>query len=321
MALASAPYRITFGGGGTDLPSYASRFGGYTITAGIGQRVHVWLTASACPHDVGAEPDDLTKAALVYLGIPDHRVCSHGDLPSGAGLGSSGAYLVALALAAHGVADGPGARPSPAEVADVAYRIETLAARRPAGVQDFYASAFGSLIEQTIGHDGGVRIAQLPVAAAVLAELDSRLLLAYTGLRRDSTRYLSAQARRTAADDQVTIEALDAVKDLAARARAALVSGRVDDLGSLFEEQWRAKVRRDPSTTTPEIDHAYSVALAAGAVGGKLIGAGGGGFLMLLLAPDRREYVRQALESLGCTCLRPRLGATGAELEWIRRDI
>lgn len=317
MTLASSPYRLTFGGGGTDLPSYASRFGGYALTGAVNWRIHVWLSAAPRLYP-GVALDQLTTIALEQLGLPCHQVHAEGDLPAGTGLGSSGAYLVALTLAARAA---EGAEPALTEVAHTAYLIESAAAGRPTGTQDFYASACGGFLEHVIGPEGEVRVSPLPVAEQTVTELNERLVLAYTGVRRSSVDRLALQVDRTMADDSATLEALHRVKESAMRARTALVEGRVDDLAGLLHEQWRSKVRRDPASTSPDIEYAYDIARRAGVAGGRLVGAGGGGFLMLLCHPGRQEQVRTAVSSCGMTPMPAGLGAEGAAIHWTRSQI
>jgi D-glycero-alpha-D-manno-heptose-7-phosphate kinase len=318
MVIVRAPLRISFGGGGTDLAAYYTRFGGLVVSAAItrycyvvaneppdgGIRLNsadyrVWETYRRGEIPPVREPLALPKAAIACfadrgLGERGIDLFLASEVPPGTGLGSSSAMAVGLvrALAAH--------LPLPldaAAVAELACHVEIERLGMPIGKQDHYASAFGGL-NAIAFTAGGVNVMPLDVPADVVAALSSRLLLFATGQTRDSAAILRRQRTDTSTNPAV-IAALHRLKALAAEMREALETADLDRFGILLGQSWCEKKSLSRRVSTRAIDDWYEAARAAGALGGKITGAGGGGFLLLYCPPRRQGAVRVAMAQAG----------------------
>ena len=318
MIAARSPLRISFGGGGTDLPAYYERFGGMVVSAAITSGCHVSLApvthegvtveshdfrlAVRVPsrHEVAIqEPLSLPRAVLLWFAerglFPDGvRITTRADVPPGSGLGSSSAMIVALvsAIAAHV------ALPlTPALAAEIACEIEIDLLRRPIGRQDQYASALGGLNTITFS-PGGVVATPLPLTAAARQSLQDHLLLVSTRRTRDSSSLLRAQRAATGSDGEVT-RRLHRIKELAAAMAVALLARDLPAFGALLDESWQLKRGLAQGVSSTEIDRWYRISRDRGAYGGKISGAGGGGFLLFCVPPDRRGDVIAGLRDAG----------------------
>lgn len=318
MVIVRAPVRISFGGGGTDLEAYYAQFGGLVLSAAI---THYCYVAADTPADGGiriasadyqvwerfrpgiippvVEPLALPKAAFEAFagrGIREQGVDLFlaSEVPPGSGLGSSSAMAVALctALAAY-----TGMRTNAETIADLACRLEIERLGMPIGKQDQYASAYGGLNMIEFTH-AGVRIAPLRLPPDTVAALSSRLLLFSTGQTRDSAGILRQQ-RADSTSNAAVIESLHTIKALALEMRAALVAEDFDGFGHLLHQAWERKRRLSNKVSSEAIDGWYTAARAAGALGGKITGAGGGGFLLLYCPPVALREVREALAGMG----------------------
>jgi D-glycero-alpha-D-manno-heptose-7-phosphate kinase len=318
MVIARAPARISFGGGGTDLAAYYRAHGGVVVSAAIGRyacvraeepadrRIRIssadyglWLEYDRGERPVVEQPLALPKAALDWFydrGLRERGVelALSSELPPGTGLGSSSAMAVALvrALAAYlGLAmDARGA-------AELACAIEIDRLGMPIGKQDQYASAYGGL-NTIVFAPAGVQVEPLGLPRNTLAALDQRLLLFSTGRQRDSAGILRQQQRDSSSNSAV-IESLHRIKALAIEIRAALLEGDLDGFGRLLDQGWQQKRRLSSKISSAAIDRWYAEARAAGALGGKIAGAGGGGFLLLYCPPEHQPSLRAAMARCG----------------------
>lgn len=318
MIISRAPVRISFGGGGTDLAAYYDTFGGFVVSAAITRycRVRAELSSdrairisSADYHTAESftpgtlppvrEPLVLPKAALEWFarrGLMRDGVELHlsADVPPGSGLGSSSAMAAALVHALAGICHMPMNAKLAAELV-CALEIDRLS--MPIGKQDQYASAYGGL--NTIEFSSnGVRVRPLNVSRELAAALSDRLLLFSTGKCRDSSSILRQQ-RADSARNRRVIEALHQIKSLAIEMRDALITGELDCFGRLLDRSWQQKRRLSPRISSTAIDHWYAAARDAGALGGKIAGAGGGGFLLLYCPLHCQPTVRAAMAGFG----------------------
>jgi D-glycero-alpha-D-manno-heptose-7-phosphate kinase len=238
----------------------------------------------------------LPRAVFQHLGIEDGvSVFLASEVPPGTGLGSSSSVTVALAKA---ITAATGMHLSSADIAAMACEIELGRLAMPIGVQDQYAAAYGGFNWISFSQRG-VRVEPLVLAPETISRLESNLLLIFTGSARNSADILSRQRRASEARDPVVLDALHTVRELAARGRALLLRGDLDSFGSLLDEAWQEKKRFAAGITNEQIDRLYATALANGALGGKLTGAGGGGFLMLYCEDGATTRVESALLSAG----------------------
>ena len=307
-----APLRISLGGGGTDLPSYYRRHGGFVVSGAINKYVYmvthtVFQRRYRMKYSEFEEVDTpeeirhpILREALIrhWRGNP-LEIASVADVPAGTGLGSSGAYTVcllkALALAQR-IALTPGA------LAERACEVEIDILGEPVGKQDQYVAAHGGICAYTFHEDDTVTVEPLDLSTETLARLRDNLLFFYTGETRSASANLADQVARTEALDPQMLENLHRTKELGLESRRLLEGGALERYAELMHEHWETKRRRSPGISTPRADELYTLARRSGALGGKLVGAGGGGFL-LVYAP-RPDDTRQAMAAAGADELR-----------------
>lgn len=333
MIVAHAPARISFAGGGTDLPAYYERFGGLVISSAIDRGC--WVIArdpgddvirlSSASFNASAtyrlgETSEVDDALAFPAAVVEHAI-SRGwlrigidlsilsEVPPGTGLGSSSAVLVALIRAVAAYCErGMTAQ----DVAELASYLEIGRLAKPIGMQDQFASAFGGLNAIAFQPDG-VRVSPLRVSQPFLEELDRWLLLFATGRTRQSSEILNGQRRETE-DNPSVIDGLHQLKALASEVRAALEAEDLERFGDLLDTGWRIKCRLSRKISTGQIDGWYSLARQAGALGGKLCGAGGGGYLLLCCPPERQSRLREALAGAGLVEFSFGIGREGASV-------
>lgn len=325
MILARAPLRVTLGGGGTDLPSYYSRHGGFVLSAAIDKYIYVHVNRPPADdlirvkysryEEVSAVEDiqhDLVRPTLKLLEIKDNiEIASMADVPAGTGLGSSASYLVALLTALRGLKRQP---LPPGEMAELAYHVEHDLAGHPVGKQDHYLASFGGITNLRIGRDGQVDVTPLEIRPEVLDELNAGLMLFFTGVTRRADDILVTQAADTDRDESVTIESLHRTKEIGLEIKSALEAGDVTGFGELMHAHWENKKRRSDAISDGRVDRCYDAARGAGALGGKLVGAGGGGFLMMYCPRDRAGAVREAMAAAGLKEMRFEFEFEGAKV-------
>lgn len=330
MLIARAPVRVSFFGGGTDLPAYYERHGGLVLSATVDKYFYVFVTAKEqgsvqinssdyrvfFRHERGDAPlwdDDLglVRAALHEFGCDSGlSLFLASEIPPGSGLGSSGAVAVALVKALSTLR---GYAFSPQTVADRACAIEIERLGAPIGKQDQFASSFGGLNAISFGADG-VQVERLDVDGDVVGQLERDLLLFFTGVTRDANDILREQSEASRDDASATVDALHVMKDMALGGRRLLERGDLHGFAGLLRESWEQKKRLAPGVSNPRVDEMYELALRSGAIGGKLAGAGGGGFLLVYCEESRRSRVTEALESAGLRRMEYRFERAGAHV-------
>src|ERR687885_2544807 len=317
MIVAHAPLRISFAGGGTDLPAYYEQHGGLVLSTTITRSVYAVLSPgdyeqvqiissdyrtihAGRPHgEEDGESLALPWAVVQAMGLErGASIFLASEVPPGTGLGSSSATAVALIAA---IAAFQGSPRTPAQLAELASAVEIVRLGQPIGKQDQYAAAFGG-VNVFRFEANGVEVTPVPLAPEVCRGLSSHLVLYFTGSTRQARSILQEQRMRSASGEARTIEALHAIKAQVAPMREALQAGDFTWMGALLHDAWQMKRRVSSGISNGAIDAAYDVARAAGALGGKITGAGGGGFLLLLVPPAAQASVRAALAPLG---LRP----------------
>jgi D-glycero-alpha-D-manno-heptose-7-phosphate kinase len=323
VIIARSPLRVTLGGGGTDLPSYYREHEGFLIAAAIDRYVYVtlmrpftegiFLKYSQLEHveRVSDIKHPIVREALLMqdLKTPQVEITTLADIPAGTGLGSSGSFTTALlkALYAH--------RRKlilPQELAEQACDIEINRLGEPVGKQDQYIAAYGGITCFTFRRDDAVVAEPLRLSMDSLFELEDNLLLFFTGFSRSASGILRDQHVRSQQSDSEMLRNLHYVKELGLRSRAALESGNVVQFGELMHEHWEHKKRRSGGMSNQQIDEWYELGRRNGAVGGKLVGAGGGGFLMFL-AGDRGR-LRRTMANAGLEEVRFRFDFEGTKV-------
>jgi D-glycero-alpha-D-manno-heptose-7-phosphate kinase len=310
MILSRAPFRISLGGGGTDLPSYYSQYGGFVLSAAINKYLYIYVNRPAADDLIRVKysryeqvmtPDeiqhDLVRPALKLLHLSGGlEIASMSDVPAGTGLGSSGTYLVGLLAALY---EFKREKIPTQALAEQACHIEMDLACHPVGKHDHYLAAFGGITCLDIETNGKVTVTPLNISITTVDEFRSSVLLFYTGILRSSTDILQAQKEGTQQQSQEMVDSLHRTKGLGYQVREALEKGDLERFGLLLDEHWQNKKRRSGQISSPEIDRWYELARASGAVGGKIIGAGGGGFFMFYCPPRRKGTLRKALAAAG----------------------
>jgi D-glycero-alpha-D-manno-heptose-7-phosphate kinase len=299
MIIARSPLRITLGGGGTDLPSYYREHEGFLVSAAIDKYVYVnvmrpftegiYLKYSQLEHveKIADVRHPIIREALQMLGFrtPQVEITTLADIPAGTGLGSSGSFTTALlkALYTHRKR-----HLHQEELAELACHIEIDRLGEPIGKQDQYIAAVGGVTCFTFHKDDKVTATPLGISMDTMFDLEDNLLLFFTGFSRSASGILKDQQVKSQKNDVDMLNNLHYVKDLGYRSRDALEAGNTTLFGELMHEHWEHKKRRSGGMSNPQIDDWYALGMKNGAVGGKLVGAGGGGFLMFL-AQDRNK--------------------------------
>lgn len=323
MLLARSPLRISLGGGGTDLPSYYRRHGGFLIAAAIDKYVYIALQRTYVTdliirysryervENASRVEHPIIREALAMLEHDGHflEITSMADIAAGTGLGSSGSFGTALLKALHAWKN----HLTPAEViAAQACEIEIDRLKEPVGKQDQYISALGGITCLEFLPDDTVRAWPLAISQDTQEVLEDNLMLFFTGYSRSASAILREQDQKSKEGDEAMFQNLHYIKELGLRSKAALEAGQVDEFGRIMNEHWQWKRKRSSGMSNPLIDEVYETALANGAVGGKLIGAGGGGFL-LFYASDKARLLR-AMREKGLSEVRFRFDFQGASI-------
>jgi D-glycero-alpha-D-manno-heptose-7-phosphate kinase len=313
MIITRSPLRVTLGGGGTDLPSYYHKYAGFLIAAAIDKYVYVTLhhpfkkiinlkysqmetvdTIKEIRHPIFRE-----SLKMVYGGKNPHiEISSFADIPSGTGLGSSGTFTTALLKALHVHKRN---LIHPRELAEQACDIEINKLGEPIGKQDQYISAYGGITCFEFGKDGYVNAYSLTIDKEILFDLEDNLLLFFTGYSRLASTILKEQNDKSIKNDKDMINNLHFVKEIGIQSKEALESGDLKRFGELMNVHWEHKKKRSQSISDGKIDDWYNAALKNGAIGGKLIGAGGGGFLMFYASDKaklRHAMMKEGLEEI-----------------------
>jgi D-glycero-alpha-D-manno-heptose-7-phosphate kinase len=312
MLITRTPLRISLGGGGTDLPSYYRQFGGLVVSAAINKYVYIGINRTFTDgyflkysemelvKSVAEIRHPILREALTMHQIgPSVEIVSLADIPGGTGLGSSGTFTVGLLRALHAfqrqhVVAGA--------LAEEACTIEIDRLGRAVGKQDQYIAAFGGLTCCEFCPDDTVRVSALRISNETLHDLEERLLLFFTGYSRSADTILEDQKVRSEQGDRAMLDNLHKIAGIGREVRGALESGDTERFGALMHEHWQYKRTRTQAMSSSEIDRWYDVGMANGALGGKLVGAGAGGFLMFYATDP--AALREAMTGEGLSELR-----------------
>lgn len=323
MIIARSPLRISLGGGGTDLPSYYEQHTGFLVAAAIDKYVYITLhdtfvadlivkysklervsAASQLEHPIIRE-----AMALLEINGASMELTSMADIPAGTGLGSSGSFTTALLKALHAWKKN---LVHPAELAEQACDIELNRLHEPIGKQDQYIAAYGGLTCFKFLPGGKVEAWPLKTSEETRYNLEDNLLLFFTGYSRSASAILKEQDTKSKAADSSMIENLHFVKDLGFQSQRALETGNLNEFARLMDVHWQRKKERSGGMSNAKINEWYDLAMANGALGGKLIGAGGGGFLMFYA--DDKTKLRHAMRQAGLKEVRFRFDFEGTKL-------
>ncbi len=327
-----SPVRISFAGGGTDLPSYYRSYGGAVLSTTINKYFYTVLRkrsderVQVISSDLRAIEtwDDITRMKFegsdleIPLAVLKHLGCNisvdlflASEIPPGTGLGSSASVCVSVLKAVTSYLNIPLSR---YELAEKAFYIATEMLKKPVGKQDEYATAFGALNYITFYPDGNVEVEPLSISPEVMQEFSANLMLFFTGAAHNSWKILSIQNESTRQHTRPVVDALSEVKQAADKMRHALLCGSLYEFGELLDSAWQSKKRISGEISNSRIDELYSIARNHGAIGGKITGAGGGGFLLLYCERDCQQAVRDAFAKMHVRELTFEFDAQGAQV-------
>jgi len=323
MIITRSPLRISLGGGGTDLPSYYREHSGFLLAAAIDKYIYInvhrrfvdgfllkysHLEEAATINEI---KHPIIREALKLAGVQEHNleITSMADIPAGTGLGASGSFTTALLKAFHALKKN---LVHPAELAEQACQIEIEKLGEPIGKQDQYISAFGGITCFKFMPDGRVEAWPLKISEETLFNLEDNLLLFFSGYSRSASKILKEQDDKSKKSEKAMIDNLHFVKDLGKQSQLALERGDLNEFARLMDVHWQRKKERSESMSNHQINEWYDCAMASGALGGKLIGAGGGGFLMFYA--DDKARLRHAMREKGLTEVRFRFDFEGTKI-------
>ncbi len=323
MIITRSPLRVSLGGGGTDLPSYYREFGGFLVAAAIDKYVYLTQHRTFQPgiivkyskleraDQVDQIEHPIVREALKLTGVTDPHLelTSMADIPGGTGLGSSGSFTTALLKALH---TSKKSLVSPAELAEQACDIELNKLGEPIGKQDQYIAAVGGITAFTFHKDGRVEYRPARISEETLFNLEDNLLLFFTGYSRSASAILKDQNDKSKANDQAMLDNMHFTKELGYKSLECLETGNLEEFARLMDVHWQRKKARSAGMSNAVINDWYDHAMANGAIGGKLIGAGGGGFLMFY-AGDKKK-LRHAMREKGLQEVRFRFDFEGTKV-------
>jgi len=316
--------RLTLGGGGTDLKSYYCKYGGFLISAAIDKYVFIAAnkrfydnirlsySKTEIVDDVGSIEHSIFREALKLLGFNGGiEIVSIGDMPANSGLGSSSSFTVSLLNALHAYKrDFVTQR----QLAEEACHIEIDILKEPIGKQDQYASALGCITCLTFKRDGEVIAEPIKMSVENIDRLRNSIVMFHTGIERKASDVLSEQNKKAQDNDTKVIEALHKIKEIGLESRKTLELGRLDDFGNLLDIHWQTKKNLSNKVSVPFIDECYDLAKKNGALGGKVIGAGGGGVFMFYCRDNDKPKLFKAMQGKGLKPVRYEFDFEGAKI-------
>ena len=324
MIVTRTPTRIPLGGGGTDIRSYASRYGGFLISAAINKYVYITVNSrfedsirvSYSKTEIADSVDDIehpiVREALRLLGVEGGlEIVSIADVPANTGLGSSGAFTVGLLNALHTFKR----ENVPAEIlAEEASTILMDVLGEPIGVHDQYLAALGGMTCLAIDQDGTVLAGPLATCDGIVEELEASLLVFYTGVKRSASEVLADESRAISHGQDGVTAALHTVKEIGWQVKEALETVNLRRFGELLDHHWQSKKRLSARVSSDRIDYLYELAKRNGALGGKIMGAGGGGFFMFYCENHDKARLREAMAAEGLKEMRFAIDFEGSKV-------
>jgi len=324
MIITRTPFRITLGGGGTDLPSYYEKYGGFIFSAGLDKYMYidsnrsvaddlirVKYSKSETVERVDEVQHDIAREILQHTGVLKNiEISSLADIPAGTGLGSSSCYAVGLLHAMHTMKR---EYVPLAQLAEMDFEIEANILKRPIGKQDPYMAAFGGLTVLDIAEDGTVKVRKANVSFEVADELNKNMLIFFTGKTRSADDILREQEKGAKEEKASVVDSMHYIKDIGHQILEAVESGNIDEVGRKFHEHWQYKKKISSKMSNPEFDRIYDAAREIGALGGKISGAGGGGFFTFYV-PDNQRAFREKMRELGLREMRYRFDFEGSKV-------
>lgn len=324
MIVTRTPFRVTLGGGGTDLPSYYEKYGGFIFSVGLDkymfvsvnrpvtdELIRIKYSKSETVERLDQIEHPIAREALRMAGIEKGiEVSSIADISAGTGLGSSSCYAVGLLHALHVFKRD---YVSLGTIAEEDFKLEAGVLGRPIGKQDPYLAAFGGLTVMEIGKDGGVKIRKANITDETIDALNRNMLIFFTGVSRSADEILNEQSSGVKNDKKDVIESMHFIKELGYEILEAMESGNVDEVGRLFDAHWQHKKKISTKMSNERFDQIYSTAKEHGALGGKISGAGGGGFFTFYVEKNHKKF-KEVMRDLGLSEMRYRFDFEGSKV-------
>jgi len=309
MIITRTPFRVTLGGGGTDLPSYYSKYGGFIFSFALDKYMFIYVnrpivddlirvkySESETVSSLKELDHDIARACMEKTGITKGlEITSMADIPAGSGLGSSSTYTVGLLNALHSMNRD---YISLHDLAEEACYIEMDKLKNPIGKQDQFLAAYGGFTVMEIAKNGDVEVKKANISFNTLENLKRNLLMFYTGKQRLNKGILGAQTKSTQENDKQVLDSLHYIKESGYKILEIVESGNITQLGQMFDEHWEFKKKLAKGITNADFDRIYELAKKNGALGGKISGAGGGGFFTFY-CEDNQDKLRSAMMSEG----------------------
>ena len=329
MIIIKTPFRITLGGGGTDLPSYYNEHGGFVFSVTIDKYmfinintpivddlIRIKYSKSEEVSSVDEVQHELVREALRLMNIKDSiEIQSMADIPAGTGLGSSGCYLVGLLNGLHCYKNSNISRQ---ELAEEACHIEMNILKHPVGKQDQYTAAFGGFVILDIAKSGKVKVSRPDISEDIIDELEISLLIYYTHTSRAANDILREQNKaaqeKTHEAHKMVLGSLSEIKDIGYKTLDAITKGNLTEFGQLLDLHWRTKKRLSTKVSTSRIDEFYELGIKNGALGGKILGAGGGGFLLFYCRKDHQHKLTTTMTNAGLRRMRFKFDFDGSKV-------
>ncbi len=324
MIITRTPFRITLGGGGTDLPSYYEKYGGFIFSAGLDKYMYVDSNRSVADDLIRVKysksetvehvdhlQHDIAREIFRYTGVEKNiEISSLADIPAGTGLGSSSCYAVGLLHAIHVMKRD---YVPLAQLAEMDFEIEANILKRPIGKQDPYMAAFGGLTVLEIGTDGAVKVRKANISYEIADELNNNMLIFFTGKTRIADEILREQEKGAREGTSGVVDSMHYIKEIGHQILEAVETGNIDVVGQKFHEHWQHKKQISSKMTNPAFDRIYEASQQYGALGGKISGAGGGGFFTFYV-PDHQKTFREKMRELGLREMRYRFDFEGTKV-------
>jgi len=324
MILTRTPFRVTLGGGGTDLPSYYEKYGGFIFSAGIDKYMFINInrpmvddlirlkySRSETVDRLDQIKHEIARETLRMMGVEKGiEISSIADIPEGTGLGSSSCYTVGLLHALHVLKRD---YVSLKDLAEEDFKIEAEILKRPIGKQDPYLAAFGGLTVMEIEKDGKVKMRKASVTPGVADDLNSNLLIFFTGTTRSADTILQEQTSAIKEEKKDVTESMHYIKELGYEILETVESGNITEVGKLFDAHWQHKKKISGKMTNERFDKIYETAKENGALGGKISGAGGGGFFTFYIENNKNKF-RKVMEEMGLREMRYRFDFEGSKV-------
>jgi len=309
MIISKTPLRLSLSGGGTDLPEYYSKYGSHIITSTIDKHIYIFVkkwfepairvsySKTEIVNKIGKIDHPFVRESLRHFKLNSHiEITTMADLPAGTGMGSSSSFAVGLLNALTNYTK---QKSNPQSLAELAFKMQHDVLKESGGKQDQYAAAYGGIISMKINNNGNVKIQRLKIKTSTIKNLEKRLLCFYTGIKRSAPKIQNRYCKSIQNEKQEVIDCLHDIKKLSKPMLSCLQHNKIDDVGYLFEEHWNAKKRISKEISNYKINKLHNKAIRAGAIGGKMLGAGGGGYMVFLCKEGKKSHVKKILNNYG----------------------